>query len=42
MARQRADAFAVCRELNTREMPDWSDLTRKALRQAAPTLWERP
>jgi hypothetical protein len=33
----RADAFKVCKELNTLEMPDWSDVTRKALRQTAPT-----
>jgi hypothetical protein len=35
----RADAFKGCQELNTLEMPDWSELTRKALRQAVPTLW---
>jgi hypothetical protein len=33
----RAEAFKVCRELNTVEMADWSDLTRKALRQSALT-----
>src|SRR5690242_14395857 len=34
---KRAEAFKVCKELNTLEMPDWSELTRKALRQATPT-----
>jgi hypothetical protein len=28
-----ADAFKVCQELNTLEMDEWSELTRKALRQ---------
>jgi hypothetical protein len=32
----RAAAFKVCRELNTLEELDWSDLTRQAVLQTPP------
>jgi hypothetical protein len=32
----RADAFQVCKELNTLEEADWSDVTRKAVLSKPP------